>query len=338
MRIAYINNFYNPGGSTKTAYALASIISASNEMQFYGFWDGSFREKFDKIGEAHLLPSSNFDYGNELLSRLEKFDPDIIHVFIPGGQNPSYFNKLTPRSKKFATILCEQPIGFNTNLFDRIFFQSNYGENYSGKLNNGFVVRPGYEYEFEPTRQRDVPVLGRVSAFCPSKLVDHTVGAASIFKNNKFIVAGEIQDKNYYSHISNIQRQNNISNLSIMSNISDSLVGSVITGCDIWHYPTSSEVFCFSVLEAMSAKKPVISYKLDAVKEFFTDDQWLADSYDDMIEKTEKMINLNPQERQSIGESNYEVYLNHLPEIFAEKIMDHYDDVFKSNEQKGYGL
>lgn len=335
MKIAFINNFYNPGGSTKTAFALAENFSRFNEMQFYGFWDGPFRKRFAEIGEAFLMPAENFDYGDMIIKSLEEFDPDIIHVFIPGAQNPSYFYRLPSRAKKFATILCEQKIAFDHTVFDRIFFQSKYGEAFSGALSNGIVVRPGWECDFLEKEQRPRPVLSRVSAFCPSKLIDHTVLAAKHFNRNEWVVAGEIQDRKYYSDLIAFKQENSVRNLKIISNISDSLVEQIINDCDIWHYPTSSEVFCFSVLEAMAAKKPVISYKLDAVKEFFKTDEWLADGFDDMMAKTERMIGLSSIERQKIGVENYRSYLEHLPEIFAEKVMSEYEQFIESNTIDG---
>lgn len=329
MKISFVNNFFNPGGSTKTAFALAKSFSDYNEMQFYGFWDGVFRSKFSELGETFLMSADGFDYGTKIIKKLEEFDPDIVHIFIPGAQNPSYFNMLPKRSKKFATVLCEQKLGFDYRLFDKIFFQSKYGESFTGVLPNGVVVRPGWECDFLEKEQRVRPVLSRVSAFCPSKLIDHTVMAANHFRKNEWVVGGEIQDRKYYSDLIEYKHSNSLKNLKIVSNISDSFVENIINDCDIWHYPTSSEVFCFSVLEAMAAKKPVISYKLDAVKEFFDTDEWLADNFDDMIEKTDKMISLPPIERQRIGIENYKSYLEHVPEIFAEKIMTEYEKTFE---------
>lgn len=324
MRIVFVNNFYNAGGSTKTAYALAENFSKNHEMQFYGFWDGIYREKFSELGETFLLKSNNFDYDDLMIENIKVFNPDIIHIFIPGNQNPSYFKKLPEKAKKFVTVLCNQKLGFESSNFTKVFFLSKYGESFTGPVENGMVLRPGFDYSFEHKPQRQNPVIARVSAFCPSKLVDHTVFAAKKFPKNNFIIAGEVQDLEYYKHIISLKETEKIHNLRIFSNASDDLVAKILEDCDIWHYPTSSEVFCFSVLEAMAAKKPVISYKLDAVKEFFDYNDWLADDVDDMISKTAAMINRSPSEREEIGEKNYDLYLEYGSRIFSEKVMRQY--------------
>lgn len=324
MKIAFVNNFFNAGGSTKTAYALAQNFSKNHEMQFYGFFDGIYRERFESLGKTTLLNSTNFDYDDGLIEYINGFNPNIIHVFIPGSQNPTYFNKLPKTSKKFATILCEQRISFDTTIFDKIFFQSKYGERYTGPVSNGVVIRPGYDYDFLEKAQSKEPVLARVSAFCPSKMIDHTVLACARHKHLKTNVVGEIQDINYYKKILDMKSVLDLKNLKIQANVNDQIVEDTINNCDIWHYPTSSEVFCFSVLEAMAAKKPVISYKKDAVCELFDSDEWLADNMEDMFEKTSRMIKTSSEERTKIGRKNYLMYLKHGADLFADKIMAEY--------------
>lgn len=331
MKIAFVNNFFNAGGSTKTAYSLAQNFSKNNEMQFYGFFDGIYRKKFESLGKTTLLNSTNFDYSDNLIEDINTFNPDIVHVFIPGAQNPSYFGKLPNTSKKFVTVLCEQKIGFDYNIFDKVFFLSKYGEKYTGPLHNGMVVRPGYEYDFLEKAQSKDPVIARVSAFCPSKMIDHTVLACARHKHLRTNIAGEIQDINYYKKILDMKSVLGLRNLKVQANVNDSIVEQTINDCDIWHYPTSSEIFCFSVLEAMAAKKPVISYKKDAVRELFDSDEWLADDMEDMFEKTSKLVKTPPSERSEIGRKNYLMYLKHRSDLFSDKIMAEYIKALNPN-------
>ena len=293
-------------------------------MNFFGFFDGIYREKFEKIGKVKLMPSLNFDYSEELISNINDFDPDIVHVFIPGAQNPSYFNKLPKKSKKFVTVLCEQKIGFDHKLFENVFFISKYGQEFSGQVDNGVVIRPGYDYNFLEKMQSKKPSLARVSAFCPSKLIDHTMLCCARHRDLHSTVVGEIQDLGYYNNISIMRDELGLKNLKIIANAADGVVEDVITSCDIWHYPTSSEAFCFSMLEAMAAKKPIISYNNGAISEFFDTDDWLAYDIDDLFEKTSKMISLSPSERTAIGRANYMNYLKHNQEFFAATIMSFY--------------
>lgn len=329
MKIAFVNNFFNAGGSTKTAYTLAKNMSVDNEMRFYGFWDGIYKEKFEKLGKVLILPSVNFDYGDSLILDINDFSPDVIHVFIPGSQNPTYFQKLPKYAKKFATIMCEQEIGFDSSIFDRIFFLSKHGERFTGKVNNGMVIRPSYEYNFLEKSQSKNPTLGRVSAFCPSKMIDHTVLSCSHHKNLECNIVGEIQDRNYYLKILDMRSELRLNKIKIITNATDDVVNNIINSSDIWHYPTSSEVFCFSVLEAMAAKKPVISYKKDAVCELFETDEWLAENLEDLFEKTSRLISLSPEERSKIGRNNYLMYLKHNPGIFSERVMAEYSRIIE---------
>jgi len=332
MKIAFINNFFNAGGSAKTALSLANNFSKNNQMQFYGFWDGIYREKFEKLGKVSILKSLNFDYSDELLEELYKFSPDVVHVFVPGSQNPSYFKKFPTACKKFVTVLCEQKIGFDYLDFDKIFFISNYGEAFSGKKPNSIVIRPGYEYDFLEKVQSAKPSIARVSAFCPSKLIDHTVVACSEHKKLTSTIVGEIQDLQYYKAILNLRDQLGLKNMRIIANGSEELVYQTINDADIWHYPTSSEAFCFSVLEGIAAKKPVISYKSGAITELFDSTEWLADKMDDLLEKTNRLISLSPSERTEIGRKNYMMYMRHNSDIFAERVMAEYKKIIGKDE------
>lgn len=332
MKIAFINNFFNAGGSAKTALCLANNFSKEHEMQFYGFWDGVYREKFEKAGKVTILNSAGFDYSDELIENINSFNPEIIHIFIPGAQNPSYFQKLPKKAKKFITVLCEQKIGFDNSLFDKVFFISNYGEYFSGKQKNSMVIRPSYDYDFLEKVQAKNPCIGRVSAFCPSKLIHHTVAACSQHKKLNSTIVGEIQDLDYYKYIIALRDQLDIKNMKIIANASEELVHQTINDTDIWHYPTSSEAFCFSVLEAMAAKKPVISYKDGAIPELFDNDDWLASSFEDMLEKTKRLVSLSPSERAEIGKNNYLMYLKHNPDIFAERVMAEYKKIISCDE------
>ena len=331
MKIAFINNFYNSGGSTQTSYALAAELYSNNQMSFYGFWDGPYRDKFQKLGKANLLKTSKicdgtleFEYGDDLIEMLEKEDPDIIHIFLPGFQNPKYLPKLPQKAKKFVTVLCEQEIIFDPNFFDKVFFLSKHQIKFCKNPENSICVRPSIELDFSEKPQSKNPVLARVSAFCPSKLIDHTMQCAFNSMSSKWVIAGEIQSADTYNQIMRIKESNKLTNVGIVANINENLKRKIINNCDIWHYPTSAEVFCFSILEAFAARKPVLSYKNAAIPELFDSDEWLADDIDDLIEKTARLIRTHPSERDLIGKNNYGLYLKNSQQIFANNILSEY--------------
>lgn len=87
-------------------------------MMFAGCIDGPFREKFSKLGQTHLFANNNFEYGQPLIDLVHSFNPDIIHIFIPGAQSLSFIEAL-PKCKLFATVLCGQPVAFDHTKFKR---------------------------------------------------------------------------------------------------------------------------------------------------------------------------------------------------------------------------
>ena len=318
MKISLINNFFNPGGATKVSYSLAENLSQSHQMQFYGFLDGSYREKFGELGETFLLKGCQFDYGKDLIYNLEKFNPDIIHIFIPGEQNPSYFKKLPP-CKKFITVLCEQNIGFDPTIFERVFFLSEYSKGFCGNIKNGICIRPSIETNVAEKEQARIPAIGRISAFCPSKLIDHTILCAANNKNFMWTIAGEIQDENCFRNAMKAKTKLELSNLNIRTNLNEEEKLGILRSSDIWHYPTSSETFCFSILDAFAARKPVISYQNSAIPELFDNSEWLAKDIEDLQEKTHRMISLSAKERTCIGNNNYERYLKNSSSLFTQR-------------------
>jgi glycosyltransferase involved in cell wall biosynthesis len=330
MRIAFINNFYNQGGSSLAAYELAKKLSPQNEMSFYGSVDGPFREKFSSIGESHLVRAQNFEYDMHLIDLVNKFNPDVIHVFIPGEQRLGYFNYL-PKCKRFASVLCGQTIGFDTTQFDKVLFSSKYQVDLNPHVSNYEIVRYGVECNEIESAQKDIPVFGRIASYCPSKMIHDTLYCANECRENKFIVAGEILDPAYFKAMNAYRKYFGNDNITIKGSVTDDERQQIMNEIDVYHYPSSNEAFCFSILEAFANKKPVISYKDSAIPELFDSDEWLCDDLDGLVDLTKKMQSLSKEERQQIGNVNYLKYKQHSTEIYADKINNLYGQVYSQN-------
>lgn len=330
MRIAFINNFYNQGGSSLAAYELAKKLSKENEMAFYGSVDGPFREKFEELGATYLLRSQHFEYDQHIVDLISNFNPDIIHVFIPGEQQLNYFQSL-PRCKRFVSVLCGQTVGFDESQFDKVLFSSNYQVSLNQHIKNYEIIRYGVESKELYTPQKQNVVFGRIASYCPSKMIHDTVYCANECRDNKFIIAGEILDPSYFKSINAYQKYFGNDNIEIKGSVSNEERDLIMNDIDVYHYPSSNEAFCFSILEAFANKKPVISYKNSAIPELFDTDEWLCDDFECLVDLTKKMAELSPDERTVIGESNYLKYKQHSTDLYASKIINIYNEVYSQN-------
>jgi glycosyltransferase involved in cell wall biosynthesis len=317
LDILHINNFYNPGGSAKACYEIAFNLQEHNQS-FVGFADGQTRYDFMNLGHAHLFKTiAPFDYGQRVIDLISYFKPDIIHVYIPGHENPSYFNDIPLDIPKVCTVLCGQSIGFDPIIFDKITFLSDYSLNLNKNkcLNNKcLVVRGGMspalieEKEKKKTLDNRNPVFGRVSAMCPSKKIEDTLYCAERMPENKFLIGGEVQDKNYCREL--VRRAERLSNVEFYVNITQKLKNSIYERSDIIHYPTSNETFCFSILEGMERGRAVISYNNSAIKELSNKDNLVLaedEDLDKLLSLTRRMAS-DSGYIKNIGKLNKEVY------------------------------
>lgn len=323
MRIAFVNNFFNSGGSSLASYNLAKQLSANHEMTFIGCVDGPYREKFSKLGETQLYLDKGFDYDNSCIDYIHKFNPDVVHVFLPGLQNPSFFSSL-PKCRRFASILCGQQVGFDHTQFNKVFFSSEYQKSLSPWVTNGEIVKYGINSSETIKEQSDVPVFGRVSSFCPSKMIHDTIYCAARMLDNQFIIGGEILDRAYFDGVAAYLNHTKAQNTRVMANINEEQKLNILTSCDVYHYPSSNEAFCFSILEAFSHGKPVLSYADSAIPELFESDEWLCKDFEDLLDRTKKMASLSAQDRQSIGMKNFNLYKKYNVDIYAQKIAAEY--------------
>jgi glycosyltransferase involved in cell wall biosynthesis len=323
MRIAFINNFFNAGGSSLASFNLAQTLSKNHEMMFAGCVDGPFREKFSKLGQTYLFANNNFEYDQNLTDHLNRFSPDVIHIFVPGSQQLSFIGTL-PKCKLFASVLCGQTVGFDTSKFNKIFFSSEYQRSLSPNVSNFEIVKYGICSTESITQQREAPVFGRVSSFCPSKMIHDTIYCSARMPNNNFIIGGEILDRQYFDGITAYLNYTDAKNTNIFANVSDEQKQEIINSCDVYHYPSSNEAFCFSILEAFSCGKPVISYRNSAIPEMLETDEWLCDDFESLLELTKKMASTSAQDRQTIGMKNFDLYKKYGVDIYAQKIEQEY--------------
>ena len=316
MDILHVPNFYNPGGSAKACYEIACNLREHNQ-QFVGCVNGSYRYKFMDIGQSHLFDTIGpLDYGNRIHELIKHFKPDVLHVYIPGHENPSYFKGLPKNLIKVCTVLCGQKIGFDPSTFDHITFLSEYNKSLSLSSIEGVnssVIRCGstcpIEYNYKPIDKEHV-VFGRISAFCPSKRILETLKCSSKLRDNTFLIAGEIQDHIYHQKIVNFVRDNSLDNVEIYTNVSDGTRESIYERIDVLHYPTTNEAFCFSILEGMERGLSVISYDNSSIPELNHKDNLVLVKDGDMDQLVSETIKLSQSQEECnrLGKLNRSVY------------------------------
>lgn len=350
-KILVINNFYNNGGSSACVLnAIDGYWDSAFEYSFLGNdsfgIDGvsRFRRYLNRQNQKSSLcyvainGDLSFDYSNipnhlvygrtqnvnkkftRFRELVEFHQPDVIHIYIPGEQPLHYLDAIKDlKIKKICTVLCDQRMGFDPNIFDQITFISKYLYNKNKDLlppNKGIVIYPGVNkiarYNAGISSQ---PVLGRISAYCPSKKLEHTIACAKIFPNAKFKIAGQIQNRPYYEHLLKVIKEQDIKNITLNTNISQDQKQQLLNEFDIYHYPTTSECFCISIAEAIGNGMPVISYNNGAVPEFIenhSDNGFaLCNDFYDLVRETGKMIDMfhnKKDEFLELGRKNKTIY------------------------------
>lgn len=333
--ILFINNFYNPGGSTLAALELAKGLPTNINKSFIGCIGGELQQEFDKLGKTYLFPPiGNFDYNAKDIHKvIEESQPDLIHIFIPGHENPTYFTALPPNIKKVITVLCTQQVGFDHTLFDKVTFISKYNRSLSPHVKNGYVIRCGLgdkNDDFTPPKIISEPIIGRISAFCPSKKILDTVHCASCLSNVQFIIAGQILDFNYFSIIKHQIKICKLSNIELSYNILNSTKEAIYHDIDILHYPTSDEAFCYSILEGMRLGKAIITYNNSSMCELNHDNNLCIVENNDtrkLLTQTKNYLD-NPQEIMDHGIKNRQIYEEYYTrDIYAHNMLNLYNYV-----------
>ncbi len=364
-QVLLINNFFNEGGSTECV--LNAVDNAKYDYTFLGnttFGVGAVRQYQRELSRRNqktsLLYVNNrvdfsFDHSDlsdcEISARtrnptvkvsrfrelVEHHKPDILHVFIPGEQSLQYLDIVKDfKMKRICTVLCDQRIGFDPNIFDEITFISKYLYNKNQDLlptGKGVVIYPGVKNGYRGGLPHETMQIGRISAFCPSKKLEHTVACAELFPDCDFVIAGQIQDHSYYNFLVNLQKEKNLSNLHFEANISHWRKVELLNKLHLYHYPTSAECFCISIAEAMEKELPVISYRNSAIPEFIEGEKnhgfALCDDFYQLVDETRKMIDLwksDQKEFKKLGQLNQKIYQKkYSVEQYTKSIMKLYE-------------
>ena len=320
MNILHFVNFYNGGGSTKTCFEHVKNLSNHNHV-FIGSDEGEYKNYFSQLGKSYTVyRDSNFNYPELLVKEIiRKNKIDLVHFYLPGHENPSFLRNID--LPKICTFLCGQKCGFDYDLFDHVRFISEYNKNLNEdslpKFKSYSVIRCGLgsaSQEFRPPRKTDNVTFGRISAFCPSKRLLDTLECAKNFKNNKFILAGQIQDQNYFNQVKSFIKENNLTNTALEVNITEQRKEFLYDNIDVLHYPTTNEAFCYSIVEGMQRSKSVISYYDSAIPELKNESELKlveTDNIEELISSTDYYIK-NPEVSAMHGSKNRSSYEQHL--------------------------
>lgn len=328
MKILHINNFANPGGSSIACYELAKeLYRLGHKQQFMIQKNGSYLPKFNELGKARLYPElPNLDYIKEMvLHEISVFNPDVVHVWLPGHENPTFIYYLPSHIRKLCNILCNQTVGFNPEIFDKIIFISEFQKNLSPFIQRSNIIRYGLSLESKDHNVSNNIKIGRVSAFCPSKKIEDTIKCAAILPNNEFIIGGEVLDVKYWLYLQKLISDLKLDNVKMITNISEEDKLNILETVDIWHYPTSEEAFCISILEAMAYSKAIITYNDGALSELNHDNNLLlANSFNDLVEKTITLTG-DRNEIKRLGQLNKIIYDdNYRSDQYAKNMLDEY--------------
>jgi glycosyltransferase involved in cell wall biosynthesis len=148
----------------------------------------------------------------------------------------------------------------------------------------------------------------------PRKAQDVIIKALQIAKLNfpgiKCKLIGRINDKNYKNHLEKLIEDTKLGeNISFTGWVSLTETQRYINLCDLFVFPSKSEILPRAVIEAMWAGKPVIASQIDGITDLISNDETgiLFDPGDYSM-LAGKIVELftNPQKAQRIGKNAWE--------------------------------
>ena len=94
--ILHAVNFFTYGGTAKLCHDLAKASLGKYRHVFLGCVDGPMKHQFKKLGDTIIADKRDMvgplDYSSQYIENIiQEYHPSIIHVWLPGQENPHYF-------------------------------------------------------------------------------------------------------------------------------------------------------------------------------------------------------------------------------------------------------
>jgi glycosyltransferase involved in cell wall biosynthesis len=327
----YAYNRFNYNKSKRKEYKGINIISlpsiASKSLDaishtFLACLDFIFKRKADVVHFHSIGPSS-------LIWMIKLFRPKTKVVFTFHSQ--CYFNSKWGKLGKFYLMLGER---IGCKMSDEVIVISKSLKKYvEEKYNieaiyapNG--VRPIKNLEVKKIKElwnleKDSYILS-VSRIVKNKGLEHLIEAyKKINTDKKLVIAG---DGNYLKEIKNLASDNK--NIIFTGNQSGDVLAELFSNSYMFVQPSEAEGLSISLLEAMSAKRPILISDIDANKEAVSDKTptFKTKDIDDLKNKIEEFLNKNNEEilDKSVKNSYNKVLTEYNWDQITKSIVDVY--------------
>ncbi len=151
----------------------------------------------------------------------------------------------------------------------------------------------------------------------------------------KLVMIGVIYDMQYYEEIQKKISYNNLDDsVILLANIEfdDNALINAYSACDLFVLPSKYETFGIVVLEAWSAKKPIICAKVGGLISFVKDNEngcfFDENSADDLSDKIKKVIK-NKELSKNLSQNAFKSVENFSWQKITKKLIELYEEISK---------
>ncbi|WP_179009476.1 glycosyltransferase family 4 protein [Winogradskyella forsetii] len=273
-----------------------------------------------------------FKQNSELIKLVRKYKPDIFHfsihafwsmekslvmttvaklfgakktiVHLHSGSFEKFWINMNPIRRKLASLLFENvDMIIVASTYWKTFFEKNGFSNevkiVNNPINEDFVNRIGKEKEVK--RNRDFLFIGSLGE---RKGTYDLLKVAELNRDFSLILVGNSEKTGDYERISEIIANKKLNNVKLIKSdkleLNDKVKYFSEIGCFI--FPSYSENFPLVIIEAAAAGMPIISTRVGALPEFFTDDKDIRYVEAGNIQQINSAINQMSQNRMKTNE------------------------------------
>lgn len=360
--ILYVVNHLRPGAIPNILYEIIPYISEEYDISLLCLQNNASKEVINKMKKQHVkvysLNSNKYNIFQTIIRLyhfLDKFNPYIIHSHL--GRSDIFCSFVKPKSSRHVTTF--HSVKNNYNFFTRLLYKITDKKVETRTAVSKTVKNSWYDNNFlkshcsviynpisikEPLKKVRKEQLRKELNLDASKKIFINIGnlkkqkgqiylikafktVSDLYPNTILLLIGRKSDsyKEIKKQIKSLGLTDKVFLLGFRSDARDIL--------SISHYfvfPSETEGLGIAVLEAMSAKIPVIASNIPAISEYLTDKvEGLLITYNDIDSISSEMIRLLGDEFLSdklVKNALFKVVDNFDSELISSKYMEIYSN------------
>jgi len=344
-KVLHVVNWIGLRGSEKTCLNFAkhtpqydhtfiarTITNAEAEKEFIGVGEVRISINFGTGGM--------FDYSDITPEFIKENNIDIINVYLPGDNLPSYIKGLKDCGVKIVlSVLCAKKCHFGPEHFDSVVVLSEFAASLNPHLNPEWVYPTVEVLESQATKDdillryfdfyelaKNPILISRVGSIEQVKHVEDFLKLAKTFEyldNVYFLYAG-VAETSYLNKLKSKYYGINIAYGGVLTEQEKNDINAV---SDVCLYPTEFESFGYSLAEPMSHGVPVVTYNESASPETVGDGGVVVD-FNNLVQLTKALAELmsRPLLRKKLGDKALARWeTSFAPGIYQDKVVAIYE-------------